>query len=236
MNDGAVKSRQELIEEGQGLVHSLAAKVFHQSPVRVEFDDLLAYGEIGLAEAARDYQPDMGVQFTTFAYYRVRGAIYDGLSKMSWVSRARFKRWKYEQQANHVLAHDAETSGERPATASADDNARWFCGLTEKLAVVHFASQADDGSGIRDSSIADPQAQAAPAIVAQLEIGQRLRDLVDQLPRVDQMLIRKVYFEGATLQEAADMLGISKSWASRMHAKSLEQLGRSLRRLGEISE
>lgn len=66
------RSREELMEQGQSLVHALATKIHRNVPVRVELDDLVAYGEIGLAEAARDYDPSFGTQFTTFAYYRVR--------------------------------------------------------------------------------------------------------------------------------------------------------------------
>jgi DNA-directed RNA polymerase specialized sigma subunit len=34
---------------------------------------------VGLAEAARQFDPSRGGQFTTYAYYRIRGAILDGL-------------------------------------------------------------------------------------------------------------------------------------------------------------
>ena len=69
-------------------------------------------------------------------------------------------------------------------------------------------------------------------MVAGREISEKLRQTVDQLPPAERRLIRTIYFEGATLQQAADQLGISKSWASRMHAKVLEQMARTLRRLG----
>ena len=42
------------------------------------------------------------------------------------------------------------------------------------------------------------------------------------------MLIRGAYFEGLTLKEAGERIGISKAWASRLHAKTLGQLARSL--------
>ena len=97
------KTPQELIESGQGLVISIAARVSRNIPVKVDMEDLIAYGEVGLAEAARDFEPNRGVEFTTFAYRRVRGAIYDGLSKMSWISRARYKRLSHDRTANKTL-------------------------------------------------------------------------------------------------------------------------------------
>ncbi len=226
-SESARKSTSELIEEGQPLVHSLVSKIRRSIPVRIELDDLIAYGEVGLAEAARDFDPDRGVLFTTFAYYRVRGAIYDGLSEMSWISRARYKRLCYDRMANETL-RDMATS---PGAGSTEQDAKWFGEITERLAVVYLIAHHEGAEGITDSSIEDTRAQAA-TIVAGKEIDTKLHELVDRLPSAEQRLIRKVYFEGDTLHKAAQVLGISKSWASRLHARSLEQLARWLRQLG----
>ena len=222
---------QELIEQGQPLVVSLASRVRRNIPFRMDMDDLIAYGEVGLAEAARDFDPQQGTAFTTFAFYRVRGAIYDGLSKMSWTSRARYRRLRFQQMSNEYLSSQAIQYPD-DATSTVESDAKWFRDTTEKLAVIFFSSNDDGQGGIRDSSIEDLNVPAAPSIVAQREIVAKLHELVDSLPNVEEKLIRKVYFEGATLQEAGNFLGISKSWASRLHAKALEHLARSLRRLG----
>jgi RNA polymerase sigma factor for flagellar operon FliA len=230
MNGATARTEQQLMNEGQALVQSLVSKIYRGIPVRVDRDDLVAYGEVGLAEAARDFDPQQGVNFTTFAYHRVRGAIYDGLSKMSWISRSQYRRLKYRQMSNEVLAAEA-TAAQSPA-ASPEEESRWLRNVTHKLAIVFFASQGADEGGIRDSTLEDPQAATASTIVAQQEVVLKLHELISTLPAIEERLIRKVYFEGATLQEAARSLGMSKSWASRLHAKSLEQLARSLRRLG----
>ncbi len=223
------KTPQQLIADGQALVRSLALGVARSIPMTVDLDDLIAYGQVGLAEAAREFDPKHGAQFTTFAYYRVRGAIYDGVSKMSWTSRARYKRYRYERMANEALLSESEPLDER---ATLEQQARWLRNVSEKLAVVYLASGGDDDrGGIRDSLLVDPRASPS-AMVAGREISEKLRQIIDQLPPAEQRLIRSIYFEGATLQEAADSLGISKSWASRMHAKVLEQLARTLRRIG----
>lgn len=224
----AQSTREELIESGQPLVRSLATKVFRSIPVRVDLNDLIAYGEVGLAEAARDFDPEQGCQFITFAYYRVRGAIYDGLSKMSWTSRARYNRIRYEQMASEALASEADSAAD---SGRAEDSAVWFRNVTDKLAVVYLVTRGERGGGIRDSTLEDPGASAS-SIVAHREISEKLRELVDELPPVERRLIRTVYFDGATLQEAAERIGISKSWASRLHARILEKLARLLRKIG----
>jgi len=225
----ADESPKTLIEDGQALVHSLASKIARNLPFRVDLDDLIAYGQVGLAEAARQFDPERGAQFTTFAYYRIRGAIYDGVSKMSWTSRARYARYRFEEMASEALAQAHESN---PADASLADEARWFRNVTEKLAVIQLIAGSDDSeAGIRASAIEDPGMSPA-ASAAGRELNKKLHDLVDKLPGPERRLIRTVYFEGATLQEAANRLGISKSWASRLHAKTLEELARLLRKIG----
>lgn len=132
--EAKTKTPQELMEDAQGLVISLASNVRRKIPFRVDLDDLIAYGEVGLAEAARDYDPSKGAAFTTFAYYRVRGAIYDGLSKMSWTSRARYRKWRFEQMANEKLAEEAMHS----ASSDLESEAKWLRDATEQLAVIFF--------------------------------------------------------------------------------------------------
>ncbi len=222
-----IKNRNELIEEGQGLVRSLALKVFRSIPVSADLEDLIAYGEVGLAEAARDYDPTKGAQFCTFAYYRVRGAIYDGLAKMTWTSRARYRRLRYERMADEALAAERdEGSGNR---YSLEESGNWFARVTEKLAVVYLASGGDES--MEQVSRVEDTATSAPQALLHREASERLRELVAGLDPVERRVIQAVYFEGFSLQEAANQVGISKSWASRMHAKILEQLAQKLRRL-----
>lgn len=222
----------ELIDEGQRLVHSLAARIHRGLPSRFELDDLVGYGQVGLAEAARDFHAEQGCKFTSFAFYRVRGAIYDGLSKMSWTSRARYNRLRYEQMANLALSEEREGSEASPSASLLED-ARWLRSATEKLTVVFLAFLQDDAQGEGDAESQIPDPESPPAVTAAArEINEKLHALIDALPQDEQMLIRATYFEGETLQEAASKLGISKSWASRLHAKTLETLARSLRRFG----
>ena len=125
------KSSGQLIEENQGLVRSLALKIHRKLPPHVELDDLVAYGQIGLAEAARDFDPSRGGRFSTYAYYRIRGAIYDGLSKMNWFSRSEYRRIRYNQMANDTL----EADGVKPPAAEGDDaegELRWFRDISSK--------------------------------------------------------------------------------------------------------
>jgi RNA polymerase sigma factor for flagellar operon FliA len=97
-----------------------------------------------------------------------------------------------------------------------------------KLAVVFLLGQAGD-----DEQRLDPEDDSAPAPLESLlddELKATLRELLAQLPDDARQLLHATYFEGKTLKEAGEGLGISKAWASRLHARSLDQLARALKR------
>jgi RNA polymerase sigma factor FliA len=229
MMPAAAKTPEQLIAECQGLVRSIALKIHRSLPDFLDVEDSIAYGQIGLAEAARDFDATQGHQFSTYAYYRIRGAIYDGLSKMSWVSRSQYQRLRCEQMAGEVLAEETATSS--AADTSLEDDARWLTRLTSTLAVVYLSTRSDSEDSPAQS-LPDDSSPAPEDLASEREISSKLHELIDSLPEEAGKLIRAAYFEGLTLQEAGQRLGIGKSWASRLHAKTLQRLGRSLRLLG----
>jgi RNA polymerase sigma factor for flagellar operon FliA len=222
-------SPAELIEKHQGLVRSLAVQVHRRFHLQVDLEDLVAYGQVGLAEAARQFDPKRGAQFSTYAYYRVRGALHDGASKMLWAARGSRSKLQFERMGGEVLRehHDLSAGDERPQTVESD--AAWLVQITRDLTIVRLASSVSNAL----SNEPDGDESAAPAAaLLRRELYERLHALIDALPEIERRLIQSTYFEGHTLQDAADELHISKSWASRLHAKSLQHLAVALRHVG----
>jgi RNA polymerase sigma factor for flagellar operon FliA len=225
---------QQLIEDCQGLVRSLAARIRRKLPSSIDLEDLIAYGQIGLAEAARDFDPTRGIEFSTYAYYRIRGAIYDGLSKMTWGNRSHYNQVRYQQLANDLLRLETEddTGGQQRGIES---EGRWLRDVSRALAVIYLSTHHSDDDIAGQHPLEDRSTLAPPAVAIQRELKQKLRELIDALPSEAGVLSRGVYFEGLTLQEAGERIGVSKSWASRLHAKTLQRLARSLKLLGVAS-
>ena len=218
-----------LIEQYQDLVRSIAISVRRKVPPNIELDDLIAYGQIGLAEAARDFDPKRGNAFSTYAYHRIRGAVYDGVSKLCWTSRSRHNRMRNEQAAGELekVQEDNLKSTSEPTTP--DRVTHRVDGTSDRIVRVYLAACATGDSQASSMMLADPAAQAPSELAADHEASRKVRALVEALPSREAHVIRTVYFEGRSLQEAGRELGISKSWASRLHAKALQQLARSLR-------
>jgi len=224
---------QELIERYQDLVRSIALSVRRKVPRTIELEDLIAYGQIGLAEAAKDFDPHRGNAFSTYAYYRIRGAIYDGVSKLCWTSRSRYHRMREQQAQNQAgSVQPGPTSPAPTATTLAQETRHRVDRASTRMIRVYLATCTDDDASRSDMSVPDPNAQPPSEVAANHEACRQLRRFVDTLPSREAQLIRSVYFEGKNLQQAGSDLGISKSWASRIHAKALEHLARSLRNHG----
>ncbi|MFT5522182.1 MAG: RNA polymerase sigma factor for flagellar operon FliA [Pirellulaceae bacterium] len=219
-----LKTSQQLIDESQGLVRSIAQKIHRRLPPHISFDDVLSYGQVGLAQAARSFRAGQGTSFATFAYYRIRGAIYDGMAKMSWTSRAVYNRVKAEEAAAEVLQ---QSNDQNPSAGNKQSEALWLVQTTERLAVSYLASTSRDGSPgaaeLVDEKTDSPEEQATKR-----EAVFALNQLLESLAGEDRKLIQLKYFDGLSLTDVADKLGKSKSWASRRHTAILDQMARSL--------
>lgn len=227
---------QQLADSCQGLVRTIAWQIHRRMPAHVEIDDLISYGQLGLAQAAKKFDPGKGASFTTFAFCRIRGAILDGLSQMAWFSRHEYHSRRYEQMANEVM----HLAVDDMSPSDGGESTQWVRGLAGSLAVVYLATTSsgselsepgDDAIGgmvdPADSREAGPQQDAIYT-----ELRSRLHELIEGLPADAGMLIRLTYFQGMSLQEAADELRISRSWASRLHQKTLDRLARGMRAIG----
>ena len=101
--------------------------------------------------------------------------------------------------------------------------------------VVYLAANSRTNEEDEEMILEDKSALPPPSVLIGREITQKLHDLINTLPATEANLIRATYFEGLTLQEAGEKMGFSKSWASRLHAKTLQRLARSLKQAGLAS-
>jgi len=216
-------SSEQLVFTHQGLVRAIARGIHRSFPSYIELDDLIGYGQIGLAQAARDFDHERGMQFSTFAYYRIRGAILDGANQMNWLRRKTRAGDIFERGSGDVLELESgDSTGHSPSDEA------WLQGVSGKLTVVFLLSQA--GEEEREDLQAVDRESAPLDKILDEELKHTLREVVKTLPDDARQLVQATYFEGCTLKEAGERLGISKAWASRLHARALDQLARALKR------
>jgi RNA polymerase sigma factor for flagellar operon FliA len=220
----SAKERQQLVDENAAFVRALAAKLKESLPREVEFEDLVQHGMEGLLEAADRYDRKFGVQFTTFAWYRVRGAMFDGLRRMGYTTRAD-RRLRFEEGANGYLANlaDRELGAARASLqpdpgGDLEDEVRAIAEALGGVAAIFMAS-ADAAEQARspDDALEERERHAA--------VGRALVSL----PEKERRLLELYYYQELSIEEAGAQLGVSKSWSSRLHARAITLLYEALR-------
>ena len=214
-----LKARNQLVEQYRPYVRSIAAKIRKTLSPHIEYDDLVRHGEVGLIEAADRFDPKVGANFKTFAYYRIRGAIYDGLREMGWLSRSHYAKQKFHEGANHYLSSATATDGVRK-TRSVNDEVASLSSTVGGLVPIYITSiEAAEALQIED------EREPIPSEV--LEMGESRRavlDAIEELPNQERDIIKMYYFGDMTLQVVSEKLGLSKSWASRLHSRAVKNL------------
>lgn len=221
-------TRKELTEQYQPYVRSIAGKIKKTLSKDIEFDDLVSYGMLGLFEAADRFDAKFGANFMTFAYYRIRGAIYDGLRGMGWVSRTEYQRYRFEAQANAYLSSVNESQlATPPIKKSAEDEVNELADVVTGLVTIYVtALDAMEGFQIKDDR--------GPSVEESLEVFQARKlvaEAVGKLPEQEKTLLQLYYYKEMSLEDVGKQLGLSKSWTSRLHTRAIEKLSRLLRDL-----
>ncbi len=206
-----------LVEGNLDLVRRVANDVHRMVHRRIEVDELINMGTVGLIESARRYDPQRGFQFSTFAYYRIKGAILDGLRR-HWNQFGRTQRLVAEETANAYLQEKSLSLQQgNPSPTTADLLERLSSTLSGLSACYHLSSEGLD-------MLPDPEAQTGFEEVERRSDLAFIRGKVAGLPPDWRELVAAIYDEGLSLDEFARLKGRSKSWACRLHARIIDHL------------
>ncbi|HEX5706217.1 MAG TPA: sigma-70 family RNA polymerase sigma factor [Pyrinomonadaceae bacterium] len=224
--------RDALIEQHRSYVRALAVRVMQTLPFSVDLNDLVAYGEIGLVEAAERYDPLRGVGFPTFAHYRIKGAIHDGLREMGYYTRSTTTRVRWVANANDFLQSAADdATGDAAVGSSVEDEIATAQTLIDALIPVYLLSLGSDAV----PEVADPHALSMEKI-EERELVRIVLGVVQELSEDEQQLLDALYFKHISMTELAVRLGVTKSWVSRLHSRAIAHLRDLLRERGVIRE
>lgn len=201
------------------LVQRIARMILHDQPTWVRLDDLLGAGQEGLLDAARRYDPAKGAAFSTYAHYRIRGAMLDFVREVAVrdpIARARASAMAAVDDMLQTVAGDTDVAAARP-DAAASMLASTLFDAASALALGELAAETRPEVG------EDPETAAA-----RRETGARLVAAIDALPARERDILRGVYVQGLTIEQSGEALGLTKGWASRLHARALRLMRESL--------
>ena len=211
------------------LVEIVARQIFRSMGSSVELDDLRSFGREGLLDAARKFDSERGVPFRAYANFRVRGAIIDGIRSTAQLSRRVYERLNGLSAALKVSEGAAEDafgpgSGSRSQADQAlgDHLAAMAAAMT--VGLIAPVAVGEEGERIQVSTLEGPE-----DAVARAELLAVVERAIEDLPQEEAALVRRHYLEGERFDHVAESLGLSKSWASRLHTRAMQRLAKRLR-------
>ncbi|MEO0650275.1 MAG: FliA/WhiG family RNA polymerase sigma factor [Planctomycetota bacterium] len=224
------EAREALILEHVPLLQHIVGRLAVELPARVDRDDLLGYGMVGLVAAADGFDPSRGLQFSTYAYPRIRGAILDELRKADFLPRGRRDRVRELDRT----AKEIEQQHGRPATPG-ELSAALDCPieeLDEILASAHASlhvSLEDGPSEDFGALLSDPKCDDPVDSAEWGEMRQLLARAIAELPEPEQTVITLYYAEELLLKEIGDIIGVTESRVSQLRSRAIYRLNVALK-------
>ncbi|MGZ5214243.1 MAG: RNA polymerase sigma factor WhiG [Actinomycetota bacterium] len=232
------EARERLILHYAPLVKYVASRVATGLPATVEQADLVSYGVFGLIDALQKFEPGRGNKFETYAIPRIKGAIIDELRAMDWVPRSiRFKAREIEK-AHSDLEAMLKRQPTEPEMAERLGISR--SELHDVVSQISFVSVlaldelvsvgADRGEQVSlIDTLADKHLDPTSGVESQETRG-LLAAAINSLSEREKIVVTLYYFEGLTLAEIGEILGVTESRVCQIHTKAVGGLR------GQLSE
>jgi RNA polymerase sigma factor for flagellar operon FliA len=224
-----VDVRNRLVLQYSPLVKYVAGRVRSGLPQNVEQSDLLSDGVIGLMDAIEKFQPERGLQFQTYAVPRIRGAIIDGLRASDWVPRSVRDKIREIERAQVTLENRfGRTATDEEIATEMGISVQELRKIYGKASYTSLASL-DELGGVED--LAPMSADVLEDDDTRAALLQAVKDLAER----DRIIVALYYFEGLTLSEIGQVLGVTESRVSQLHTRAALALRAKLTAAAQVA-
>lgn len=228
-------ARNELIEHYLHLVNYTTRRMKIGLPNHISTDDLSSYGTMGLMDAIDKFEIQRGLKFETYANWRIRGAIIDGLRQNDWVPRSiREKAKKLEDAYQELEQQYLRSVTDEEMCEFLDVSDSEFQQMIQEVSVTTICSiedqLKDDDTETRMTFMIDEQAIDPDDTVHNMYIKQSLAKAIDRLTNKERIVVSLYYYEDLSLSEIAQVMSLTPSRISQLHSKAILRLRGSLSR------
>lgn len=230
---GDPRLREQLILHYSPLVKYVAGRVGVGLPANVEQADFVSSGVFGLIDAIEKFDIDRAIKFETYAISRIRGAIIDELRALDWIPRSVRQKAKTVERTYATLEarlrrtpHEPEVAAEMGITLEDLHAIFSQLSLANVMALdelIHPIGESGDALTLMDT-LEDTGADNPVEIAEDRELRRLLATAVSTLPEREKTVVTLYYYEGLTLAEIGQVLGVTESRVSQIHTKSVLQL------------
>lgn len=227
------ETREQLILHYAPLVKFVAGRVAVGMPANVEHADLVSYGIFGLLDAIEKFDLERAIKFETYAISRIKGAIIDELRSIDWIPRSvRYKAREVEKAyaALEARLHRTPTEAEvaQELGIALEDLHQIFSQVSFVNVValdelLTAGGEKGDKLSLVDT-LEDTKAEDPVQAFESEETKHLLAKAINTLPEREKIVVTLYYYEGLTLAEIGQVLGVTESRICQMHTKAVLQL------------
>ena len=228
--DNKSKYKEEIIIKYVDLVKIVASKLFNYYAQKIEYEDLVGYGIIGLIDAIDKFDYTKNIKFETYASIRIKGAIMDEIRKQDWVPRA--IRQKSKQLNNAIKTLEDKLCRE----ATKEEIAQYMnisidelLKLIDETSTFNIMSIEEEIADNYKIQIIDTNIKNSPE--NQLIYNDNINELakaIDTLNDKEKLIINLYYYENLTYKEISEIVGLSESRISQIISVCLSKLKKFL--------
>jgi RNA polymerase sigma factor for flagellar operon FliA len=230
--EGRRDARDALILHHAPLVHYVAGRMAAGLPRNVDRSDLVSYGMFGLIDAIEKFEPERGYRFETYAIARIKGNMVDELRSLDWVPRSVRRKARAIESACLKLESDLHRPPSDAELADAldmtDDQLQHALAQVSLVNLVTFdamvgaAADGEDAPTVGDLLV--DGADGPVDLVELAEMRRTLTDAIEHLTERERLVVTLYYFDGLTLAEIGEVLGVTESRVCQVHGKAVLQL------------
>ncbi|EHL16592.1 MAG: sigma-70 family RNA polymerase sigma factor [Peptoanaerobacter stomatis] len=222
--------KEEIITNYIGLVKIVSGKLFNYYAQKIEYDDLMGYGVIGLIDAIDKYDYTKNIKFETYASIRIRGEIIDQIRNLDWIPRSIRKKMKtlnavtekLESQLGREVTRQEISEYMQISLKEVDD-------LFEETTTYNIVSIEDEITENYKLQITDDKKENSPEEnLIYKDTVKELAKAIDTLKEKEKLVINLYYYENLTYKEISEIVGVSESRISQIISSCLIKIKKIL--------
>jgi len=239
-------SREEVAHRFQSKILLIARQLSERLPAdsSVYYEDLVSYGAIGLLEAFERFDASRGILFSTFAEYRIRGAMLDALRSNDTFTRRRRQLAKRIEAASDSLKRELGRMPEPEEVASRlqiDMDQYWAAiDRVKPVSLVSIDGVLQDEEGNEGRALVEQLTTAAHENPSHnldvAEVKRHLREAVKALPEKQRHCVMMYYGKDLSLAEIAAVYEVTPSRISQILSQAKMSLRKKLRNLVDAGD
>src|SRR5690625_4267661 len=223
----------ELIKKYTYLVMFHVERIATHLPSNVHKDDLISLAYMGLFDAIKRFEPNRDLKFDTYASFRIRGSIIDGLRKEDWLPRTLRDKAKQIDVISEKLEQQLqrEPTSEEIASEIGGLTAHEVETIINDAFVSHVLSidsksnnQSEDTDDNTGYHIPDDNTLLPDDHILKEEFAAELAQKIQSLNQNEQMIISLFYYDELTMTEIGNVLGLTTSRISQIHKSAIFKL------------